>query len=163
MEIMRATIEDSSEILDLQKTAYRSEAALYNNYDIAPLRQAMGEIREQFKDRVFLKAVDNGRIVGSVRAHEKDGTCYVERLAVLPEMQGRGIGTALMKDIECRFKPARFELFTGSKSDKNIHLYKKLGYSIYKKEPTGDVGIEMYYLEKREKYERIVSNRNSSD
>jgi len=47
-------------------------------------------------------------------------------------MQNQGIGTILMKEIEKCFTPKRFELFVGSKSGKNIYLYQKLGYSIFK-------------------------------
>ena len=43
----------------------------------------------------------------------------------------------------------RFELFVGSKSDKNIYLYQKLRYNIYEtiKYECGD--IENFYMEKR--------------
>ncbi len=44
MKILRASIEDAEEILSLQKTAYLSEAALYNNYNIPPLKQTTDEI-----------------------------------------------------------------------------------------------------------------------
>ncbi len=46
------------------------------------------------------------------------------------------------------FKPERFELFVGSKSDKNIYLYKKLGYTIHKTEKYGCGDIEIFYMEK---------------
>lgn len=131
MEILQATIDDAEEALTLQKLAYRSEAKCYNNYDIPPLKQTIGEIKEQFKSHIFLKAVSEGKIISTVRAYEKDGTCYVGRLAVHPDRQNQGIGTALMRDIEKLYSPKRYEFFVGSKSDKNIHLYQKLGYNIY--------------------------------
>jgi ribosomal protein S18 acetylase RimI-like enzyme len=148
MQISQASVEDAQEILDLQKTAYRSEAELYNNYDISPLKQTIGEIKDQIKTQVFLKAVLDGKIVGTVRAYEKDGTCYIGKLAVDPGMQNRGIGTKLMKKVESCFTPDRFELFTGIKSVKNLHLYQKLGYSILKKKEIERDGVEMVYMEK---------------
>ncbi len=84
MKIVRAGIEDAEEILQLQKLAYQDEAKLYNNYGIPPLMQTLDEIRGEFKDNVFLKAVSDGKIAGSVRAYEKDGICYIGRLAVSP-------------------------------------------------------------------------------
>ena len=148
MEIVRASVEDAKEILNLQKLAFRSEAELYNDYDISPLKQTMGEIQEQFKTHIFLKAVHEGEIVGTVRACEKNGTCYIGRLAVCPKMQNQGMGAILMKKIESYFKPNRFELFVGAKSEKNKHLYQKLGYSIFKKEQYGCGAIEVFYMEK---------------
>lgn len=149
MNIFQADINDAEEILVLQKLAFQTEGKLYNNFNIAPLNQTLDEIRLEFNTHIFLKAVENGKIVGTVRAYEKSKTCYIGRLAVHPDMQNRGIGTALMKSIENNFQSSRFELFAGSKSLKNLSLYKKLGYSIYKKESYGCGScIEIFFMEK---------------
>ena len=148
MQVVQASTDDAEGILSLQKLAYLTEAEFYNNYDIAPLKQTLDEVREQLKTQVVLKAVSEGEIVGSVRAYEKDGTCYVGKLMVHPKRQNQGIGAALMKKIEGYFQPKRFELFTGAKSKKNIYLYEKLGYSIFKKEQDGS-GMEMVYMERK--------------
>ena len=112
------------------------------------LRRHAGEILDQFSTNIFLKAVSQGKIVGTVRAVEKNGTCHIGRLAVHPDMQNKGIGTALIKEIEKYFTPRRYELFTGSKSARNIKLYQKLGYSIYKTAKYGCGEIEIFYMEK---------------
>ena len=65
----------------------------------------MDEIRDQFGNHIFLKAVSEGRTIGTVRAYEENGTCYIGRLAVHPDSQNQGIGTALMKAIEAYYKP----------------------------------------------------------
>jgi hypothetical protein len=41
MEILKATKNDLSEILDLQKRAYLSDAKLLNDYPIQPLVQTL--------------------------------------------------------------------------------------------------------------------------
>ena len=54
-----------------------------------------------------------------------------------------------MEEIESRCPDAcRLELFVGSKSDKNIRLYEKLGYRTFKSEPVGE-DVELLYMEKR--------------
>lgn len=149
MKILQATISDSEEILSLQKLAYRIEAERYNDYNIPPLMQTLEEIKKQFKDHLFLKAVSENMIIGTVRAHEENGTCYIGRLAVYPEMQNRGIGTMLMQEIEkYYYGTVRFELFSGSKSENNIYLYKKLGYRIFKTDKYECGNIEIFYMEK---------------
>jgi ribosomal protein S18 acetylase RimI-like enzyme len=131
--IEKATVSDAEELLALQKLAYRSEAEIYNDFSIPPLIQTLESLEEDFKNQLFLKAVLGGRIIGSVRACSKERTCYIGRLIVHPDFQNRGIGTRLMNDIERIFNGCkRFELFTGDKSERNLRLYQKLGYRIFK-------------------------------
>ena len=147
-QITKADIDDAEEILKLQKLAYQIEAKRYNNYDIVPLKQTLEELENQFKDHIILKVVSDGTVIGTVRAYEKNGTCYVGRLAVQFDMQNQGIGTALMQEIEKSYCPRRYELFVGSKSDNNIHLYQKLGYNIYERKKYERGNIEIFYMEK---------------
>jgi len=125
--------ENLNEILSLQKLAYQSEAELNNDFDIPPLTQTLEEIRAEFGQALFLKAMEGERIIGSVRAHEKDGTCHVGRLIVHPNFQNRGIGSRLLKAIEAKFNCKRFELFTSERSERNLYLYKKFGYREFKR------------------------------
>lgn len=149
MNTIKALRSDSKEILKLQKLAYQSEAKLYNDYNIPPLIQSHDEIDQQFDNCVFLKVIQNGSIIGCVRAFENNGTCYIGRLIVHPDFQKRGIGKKLMKDIENVFKDVkRFELFTGSKSTVNINFYKKLDYNIFKSDKLTEE-IEFVYFEKK--------------
>src|SRR5208283_5305475 len=112
--IARAGLNDAEAILRLQKLAYHSEAMIYDDFSIPPLTQTLENLQSEFGTKIILTATANGRIVGSVRAHQVKRTCYVERLIVHPDFQNRGVGTRLMKQIEQDFVSAnRFELFTG--------------------------------------------------
>jgi len=143
-----ATVEDAELILELQKLAYLSEARLYNDLAIPPLLQTLEGIRSDMESQVFLKAMVNGRIVGSVRARLDRETCLIGRLAVHPDFQRRGIGTRLMGEVEIRFGAAgRFELFTGHRSEGNIRLYRKLGYRAFRSERVS-ANLELVYMEK---------------
>jgi ribosomal protein S18 acetylase RimI-like enzyme len=131
--ITYASTEDAVAILEVQKLAYQSEAKLYNDFSIPPLIQTMEELEVDFNSKVFLKTQVESKIIGSVRGYHSGNTCYIERLIVHPNHQGQGIGTALMESFEsCFGQVQRFELFTGKKSDRNIHLYERLGYKIFK-------------------------------
>ena len=149
LRISRARLEDAGEILDLQKVAYQSEAALYDDWSIPPLTQTLEEIREEFESKVFLKAMHEGRIIGSVRASTEGETCLIGRLIVHPDFQRRGIGAKLMERIESHFSEAgRFELFTGDRSENNIRLYRRLGYREIKRKKLTDKVI-LVFMEKR--------------
>jgi ribosomal protein S18 acetylase RimI-like enzyme len=155
MIIEMAVIGDAEVILSLQKLAYRSEAEIYDDFTIPPLTQTLEEIKKDFENQVFLKAVTDGRIIGSVKAFVKEGTCYVGRLIVHPDFQDRGIGTRLMGRIEEVFKEAqRFEIFTGHKSERNLHLYEKLGYQRFKTVKANEK-LTIVYLEKYQRQEIV--------
>ncbi|MBM4277363.1 MAG: GNAT family N-acetyltransferase [Deltaproteobacteria bacterium] len=148
MIVETATLNDVEEILALQKRAYLSEAEIYDDFTIPPLRQTLEEIKKDFEVQIFLKAVENGRIIGSVRAFLREGTCYVGRLIVHPEFQNQGIGKKLMGRVEEVFKAVpRFEIFTGHKSERNLHLYGKLGYRRFKT-VTANEKLIIVFLEK---------------
>jgi ribosomal protein S18 acetylase RimI-like enzyme len=149
MIVELATVDDAGEILALQKLAYRSEAAIYDDYSIPPLTQTLDEIRADFDRQTFLKIVVDGAIAGSVRAYLQDGTCYIGRLIVHPDRQNRGLGTRLLQAIEQHFDGAeRYELFTGHKSERNLYLYQKLGYTPFSRKPQ-HAGLTIVFLEKR--------------
>ncbi len=148
MDIVDATVEDAAEILDLQKLAYQSEAEIHKDHDIPPLKQTLAEMEEDFTRQHVLKAIYNGRIVGSVRAHADGGTCFIGHLIVHPHFQNQGIGTALMMRIERYFSTVeRYELFTGHKSERNLYLYAKLGYVEFRRQQVS-ANLTFVFLEK---------------
>ena len=148
-QILTASVEDLSAILDLQKLCYRSEAALHNDFAIPPLTQTLDSIQDDFKQgTLFLKVEYKTIIIASVRGRSHDGTAYIGRLIVKDEFQNNKIGQTLMKAIEDQFSNCRrFELFTGHKSEKNISLYRKLGYAEFKRQFVND-NLTLVYLEK---------------
>lgn len=142
-----ANKDDCTEILELQKLAYKQEAQLYNDFTIPPLTQTIEDLIKEFDQSTVLKAVIDNKVVGSVRACLKNDTCFIGRLIVHPDFQNKGIGKELLNRIEKLKEAGRYELFTGEKSIKNIHLYQKLGYKIYKKEKLNNK-VNIVYLEK---------------
>ncbi len=148
MKISKAGISDAEMILGIQQLAYRDEAKLHNDFKIPPLTQTVKSLKSEFNTHVFLKAEVDSMIVGSVRGVKKNDVCYLGRLMVLPRYQGKGIGAALLQEIEKHYTDVkRFELFTGSSSVENIHFYKKLGYQEFKLEPLNDE-VTFVYMEK---------------
>ena len=146
--IKKAQKEDLEKILELQYLAYQSEAKLFGNMDIPPLKQTIEELYNEFQKGTILKALDDiGVIIGSVRAYQENGTVYIGKLMVHPEMQRKGIGTKLLLEIEREYPNQRYELFTSTKSISNIRLYERLGYKIFKEE-TVSQELQFVYLQK---------------
>ena len=131
MKILKAYVNDLPEILALQKSAYQENAIRYNDPNIPPLQQTLNELNIEIERKIFLKAVIDDIIVGSVRGAKKDDHAFIEKLIVHPDYQNQGIGRKLMLAIENEFDTSVFRLFTGHLDAKNISLYSKLGYVIY--------------------------------
>ncbi len=148
MRIKKAEKVDLLEILDLQYLAYQSEARLFDNEDIPPLKQTLVDVENEYQRGVILKALDEDKaIIGSVRAFCDNGTVYIGKLMVHPSKQGQGIGTQLLLEMEKQYPKQRYELFTSTRSEKNIVLYQKLGYKIFdEKQVTEELGF--VYMEK---------------
>lgn len=148
MKISKAEYADLKDILELQYLAYQSEAALLNNYDIPPLKQLLSDLQNEYSIGTILKSVDDkGIIIGSVRAYKEADTLHIGKLIVHPQHQKKGIGTALLREIEIVCPAKRYELFTSNKSQNNLRLYEKLGYLRFEEQEISST-LRFVFLEK---------------
>ena len=100
MNILPALQQDLPEILALQRAAFAAEAQLVNDWNIPPLTQTLEELAEDWRKGIMLKAQSGqGALVGTVRGHAAQDGYYIGRLAVLPQWQGKGVGSALLEAI----------------------------------------------------------------
>ena len=172
MKILPACEQDLPEILAVQKAAFAAEAQLVNDWNIPPLTQTLDELADDWRKGVMLKALnEQDAIVGTVRGHEAQDGFYIGRLAVLPQWQGRGCGSALLEtiiglaqslkqsqtgaqiqtnvqtNVQTEARPGRLVLFTSTKSERNLRLYERFGFRPFKKSTTA-TGVALVWLEK---------------
>ena len=141
---------DAGEVLTLQRAAFVQEALTYDDADLPPLTQTLEELRAELADNLGCVAVREGRLVGAVRALRDGPLLLIGRLAVAPDLQGEGVGSALLRAVEERGRAVgcrEAELFTGSLSTANLRLYERLGYTETERVPT-DGGVSEVYLRK---------------
>ncbi|MGD0168539.1 MAG: GNAT family N-acetyltransferase [Smithella sp.] len=147
--IAQAVKKDLPIILDIQRKAFMEVARSFNLKSLPPIEQTLESLTDEFVNSKILKASIANTIIGSVRAYRKNDTCHIGKLVVLPEYQNKGIGKALMNEIENQYKSIvkRYELFTGARDPRNRYLYNQLGYKSFKTEKLNDE-ISFVYMEK---------------
>ena len=145
--IVKACHEDLQEILQLQYLAYQSEAALFGNNDIPPLKQTIDEVVEEYHKGVILKLISDKKIIGSIRAWESESTIHVGKLMVHPDYRRCGYGTKLLNEIESYFPQKRFVLFTSTRSITNLRMYQRMGYKEFERKSV-TAELEFLFLEK---------------
>ncbi|MGJ0387609.1 GNAT family N-acetyltransferase [Microbacterium sp. CGR1] len=141
------TEADAGEVLTVQRAAFVSEAQIYGSADMPPLTQTLAEVEAELRTGSGLTARIGGRLVGAIRFVEDDGLLLIGRIAIAPDMQGEGIGRALLDAAERSSTAAEAELFTGSLSEANLRLYDACGYRETVRVPDGD-GTEQVFLRK---------------
>lgn len=145
------TVDDAGEVLTLQRAAFVQEALIYDAVDMPPLTQTLDEVRAELEDNLGCVALDGERIVGCVRARVDGDLLLIGRIAIAPDQQGSGLGTALLSAAEERGRDAgatTAELFTGSLSEANLRLYEREGYEESERVP-GDDGTAQVFLRKQ--------------
>lgn len=146
ISISRLPPEEAGEVMTLQRAAYATEAQIYGDPFLPPLTQTLPDLIDELNDPA-LGARTGGRLVGAVRWTIEGEVAQIGRLIVAPDMQGRRIGTRLLRAAEDASGTRVFELFTGHLSEANIRLYQREGYSITRREPLHE-GVDLVYLRK---------------
>ena len=117
------------------------------------LREPIGHIRADVRftfedDSLHLVAVNNDRVLGCVLFHpdaHQGGRLY--QMAVHGALQGQGLGTRLVEQLEIELKSRQIERIHLHARDVAVPFYEKLGYRCVG-EPFDEVGIVHYMMEK---------------
>ncbi|HET6295604.1 MAG TPA: tRNA (guanosine(37)-N1)-methyltransferase TrmD [Kribbella sp.] len=130
VQVLPATAADAGELHTLQRAAYLTEGAAYDDFTIPPLQEPLEGTVERVGEGGVWKAVVGSRIVGAVQVGVEGEVARIGRLMVAPDWQGRGVGTRLLRVAE-KTVPAevtQYELTTGAQSERNLQLYRNAGY-----------------------------------
>ncbi len=138
--IQPLSIADAGEVLTLQRAAYASEALLYGDPSLPALVQTLPDLVAELSNSLGYKAVRGSRLVGAVRSTVDGDTLHIGRLTVAPDLQGSGLGTALLSAAEGAAGPdvTSAALFTGHLSSANLRLYQRHGYVEERREKIDD-------------------------
>jgi len=149
LQIAPLSVADAGEVLTLQRAAYASEALIYGDPTLPPLVQTLAEITDELSNCLGHKAIRGSRLVGAVRSVVDGDSLRIGRLTVAPDLQGMGLGSALLAAAESDAGPevTSAVLFTGHLSAGNLRLYERHGYVEERREDVRD-GLTLVYLRK---------------
>ncbi|MEO8559051.1 MAG: GNAT family N-acetyltransferase [Rhodospirillales bacterium] len=141
-QLRQAVASDAAAIRELTRTAYakwvkligREPKPMTADYDVA--------VRNH---RFDLLSVD-GKLAALIETIVQPDHLLIENVAVLPEYQGRGLGSKLVAHAESLAAVAGFKqirLYTNQRFVENVELYRKLGYLVDREEH-GERGVTVY-------------------
>lgn len=127
LTIRQATKIDFPSILKIQAEAFGAYEGTYET--AAWTKETLENITLDAKDKAILVAEWDGTVAGSVRFWNAGGVCVIRLLSVSPAHQGRGIGKALMREIEQYAVDAhKLYVCTMLRASRNIAMFLNLGY-----------------------------------
>lgn len=147
LEIGAAVAADAGEVLTVQRAAFAGEAQAYADPFLPPLVETLAQLEAAIAAGQVLVARLDGRLVGAVRRVLNGTEAEVGRLAVAPDLQGRGIGSRLLAAAEKLPGATTASLFTGHLSTVNLGLYHRRGYREFDRRSVSP-GVDLVFLRK---------------
>ena len=150
LEFRKAGAADAGILVGIYDAAFYSD---YIRYGECPAYGRSLEMMERsILDYPKFLILCRGRPVGCVSCRETEkGTYEVGCLCVIPEYQGKGIGTSAMEFVRARYPDwNRLTLVTPADKTENIRFYtEKCGFEIRSFETDGQVKVAQFVLEKK--------------
>ena len=139
LTVRPAVPADAGEIYTLQRACWLQEMEANPGVDIPALQEDLDDVRRWLGEWTTFVVRDpgSGRLLGAVRGrvdhhHDPAGEWDIGRIMVAPDLQGRGLGRALLELVEQAAPPevTTHVLFTGAGSVANLRMYKKAGFRL---------------------------------
>jgi len=127
IHIRPATESDFDALLYVQHAAFGEYAAVYKVSGWTT--ETLESLREDAREKHIFVAEQEGVVVGSVRFWTVAGVCVIRLLSVNPGHQGRGVGKALIREVEqVAIDAHKYFACTMLRTARNVHLFMSLGY-----------------------------------
>ena len=127
--LRQATDEDFPRCLDIRNEAMREYIEQIRGWDEDYEERRFRRNFQPDKTRVILS---DDSVIGFLGVREEDDALYVAQVYLVPEHRGRGIGTALMREVLAEGRPVVLKVTkmnTGAR-----RLYERLGFRVEREE-----------------------------
>lgn len=132
LDLRLAVPADAGEILTLSRACWLQEGRDHDSFAIPALTDDLDQARADLSSWRTWVVRAEGRLIGSVRARAQGPVWDIGRLMVAPDLQGRGLGRALLKHAEAAAPEGvtGYALITGAQSVANLRMYRRAGYRL---------------------------------
>ncbi len=134
--VLRASTPDDLEwLVELRAVVLRDDLTRLGVFDETRVRQ---RLRDAFEPRLTRIVVVDGHDAGSVTVRVEGDTRWVEHFYLAPDVQGRGVGSSVLRAVldEPHAGPTRLNVLTGSPARR---LYERHGFA-----PDSDDGVDVF-------------------
>lgn len=114
----------ATQVLAVQRAAYRVEADLIGFEEIPPLHESLDDLMQA--PLVWYGIADDGAVVAAIAFTETDQGIDIDRLVVAPSAARRGYGSALVAALD---QSATITVSTGAMNAPAHRLYEAHGFS----------------------------------
>ena len=150
IEFRKAGIPDAELLIDIYNASFYSD---YLRYGKCPAYGRTVEMmRQSIMDYPKFLILCDGRPVGCISCRAVDhGDYEIGCLCVIPEYQGKGIGTSAVEFVKSYYQDwNRFTLITPVDKHENVRFYtEKCGFGIQSVEMDGNVRVARFILERK--------------
>ena len=132
IKLIRATIEDSKELWQMQVESFQSLLDKYQDYDTNPASEPIDKIINRLKQEetyYYFICMDDAK-VGAIRVidFKSAGNKRISPIFILPQYQNKGIAQIAMQLCEQLHGSENWELDNILQEEGNCYLYEKMGY-----------------------------------
>ena len=149
IEFKKAVVSDAETLIGIFNASFYSD---YLKYGECPAYGRTAEMmRQSIVDYPKFLIFCDGRPVGCISCRELEKGVYeVGCLCVIPEYQGKGIGTAAMEFVKTYYRNwAKFTLITPVDKTENVRFYtKRCGFAVQSVEMDGNVQVARFILDR---------------
>lgn len=132
---------EAAQVLVLQRCCWVEEARSNQTFDLAALHEGLEDVSTWLATWQTWGLWHHSRLVGMARGRQVGADWEIGRLAVAPDLRGRGVGRWLLRHaLEAAPAQSRAAiLHTGARSSANIALYRSEGFVPVETPATGEM------------------------
>jgi ribosomal protein S18 acetylase RimI-like enzyme len=116
----------AEQVFAVRQDAYAQEAHLLGLDDFPPLRKGVEELRASLSRSFVVRQV--GEVVGVLELESEPEVLCISALVVSPRVQGRGVGSALLRAAIAAAAENPLEVQTAVLNEPAVRLYKRHGF-----------------------------------